>query len=193
MLTKQTIISIILLPFAFLATWLLFQWLEMPQTIPAQANQSDAYAVQVLSVRMTVEGKPKDQLSSPLVVHYPQHDTYDITAPRLIVFPEIGTPWYMYADKGQARDNVKVIDLWNNVRIERAGGPFNQAMKMTTQGLTIYPNEQYAETRLPVTIEQPGGAVHAVGMNANLKTDTLNLISQTRGQYDKARTTTILK
>lgn len=185
MLTKSNIVSLVILPFVFLATWLLFQWLELPQIVTAKANQADSYAKHVTSIRMTTAGNPKDQLSAPFVVHYPQHDTFDITAPHLTIFSTNGAPWYVYAGKGQVRDQVDVIDLWDRVRIERTKSQVNQAIQLTTSALKVYPAKQYVYTQQPVTIEQSDGMVHAIGMAANLKTNTINLLSQVNGQYGK--------
>lgn len=186
MFDRTTIISSTLLPGILLFSWLVFQWTAAPKTLPSKVDQPDGFMVNMVATRMTTAGKPQDQVIAPLVVHYPVNDTADINMPHFISFPDAGSPWHVYANKGQMRNQANILELWGNVRIERARSLQNSFIKMTTDRLTIYPKDEYAETKLPITVMQDSNVLHAVGMRANLKTDTVDLLSQTKAHYEKA-------
>jgi lipopolysaccharide export system protein LptC len=92
-------------------------------------------------------------------------------------------PWNIYADRGQARHGADIIQLWDNVRLLQAAGAKNQALTIKTSAMTIYPQQQYAETDQPITLWQPGGTASSVGLRAWQKTGIIELLSRAQGHY----------
>lgn len=185
---KQFIPTFLLIMVATLSGWLVIKSLEAPLNTPLLPREPDAYMYNVRAVRMNaLEGTPQDQLFTPLMVHYPLGDTTAVVTPHVVVFNSNGAPWHIYALHGQAQAGVSTIQLWDHVRLEQAASAQNQAMTITTTAMTIFPQQQYAETQQPVQLwQQPGGTASSVGLRAYLKTGIIELLSQAHGQYQSA-------
>lgn len=182
MLSKQNIISAVLLPFAFASTWLILQWLGTTNN-SIKETDPDSFISNVIAIKMNDLGNPQDELLTPLMEHYPLNDTTAIITPHLIMYPDKGEAWHIHSNKGKSQQGIKEVTLWDNVVITQAAGPYNVATTMTTSSITIYPKAQTAQTEQPVHIQQPGGNVNSTGLKANLNTGTIDLLSQVSGNY----------
>lgn len=186
MLSKQTIISLILLPFALASSWIIWHWLSLPNVEIAK-YRPDSFVTHIVAVQMDETGKPKNVLTAPKMVHYPAGDTTDTLSPHFIIYSDSGQPWHITADKGRAQQGTEIITLWDNVKMYQPPGLNNPAITITTSTITVYPHQQTAHTSAPIMLKQVGGNVHSVGLNADLKTGAIDLLSQVRGQYQEQK------
>ncbi len=53
--------------------------------------------------------------------------------------------------------------------------------------MTVFPQQEYAQTEQPVRIDGAGGVSTGTGMKAYLKESRIHLLSNVRGQYEAAR------
>jgi len=75
--------------------------------------------------------------------------------------------------------------LRDQVKVERLTEGKDDTLEIHTEALKVVPAEEYAETDQPVTIVTALGVTQAVGMQANLKQQQLELLAQVRGEYAK--------
>jgi lipopolysaccharide export system protein LptC len=188
-LTRQLMPTFLLLLAAALSSWLVIKSLEAPVNTPEPPQNPDAYMFNVSAVKMNaLDGTPQDELFSPEMVHYPTADTTNVTTPHIIIFNSNGEePWHIYADQGQARNGTDILQLTSNVRLQQAAGPHNQALIINTSAMTIYPDQQYAETDQPIKLWQPSDTATSVGLKAYQQTGIIDLLSQARGHYLNAK------
>lgn len=185
MSTRQYFITTFFLLAACIGTWLLLTAIEN-RSVPLNNNdRPDSYMLNVTATSLDENGNLKDELQAPKLVHFAKGDTTNVTKPHFILYnaDATGQPWHVYADQGQARDGINVLDLWGNVRLEQPAGPDNAAITMVTSAITVFPKEQYAQTQQPVKVWQSGSVATSVGMRINLKTGNIELLSQAKGKY----------
>ncbi|MBV9576025.1 MAG: LPS export ABC transporter periplasmic protein LptC, partial [Gammaproteobacteria bacterium] len=72
---------------------------------------------------------------------------------------------------------------WNNVTIHHAADVNNPATLIKTSTLTVYPNKKLAQTNAFITMIQPSLLVKAIGMQADMNTGDIKLLTQARGEY----------
>lgn len=186
MLTKQNFFIVILLFAAIASGWLLLNNLQTGgNNNPQNPNQPDSIMTNIHAIRMDAStGKPHDELIAPHAVHFPYHDSTHITDPHFILYQENNVkPWNLTAHYGTIDNGISNVYLWDNVVFQQAAGPNNKASIITTTSIMIYPKQQYAETKQPVTAVQPGTIVHAVGMHVDFKAQIVNLLSQVTAHY----------
>jgi LPS export ABC transporter protein LptC len=102
------------------------------------------------------------------------------------------------ADSGVLTGDRETISLTGNVRATREAGPAASAaapkakgrkadpgpggpVTLTTEYLRVVPKLGRATTDRAVTIEEPRGIIHSVGMEIDTKAQTLKLKSRVRG------------
>ena len=186
MLSKQTIFCLILLPFALTCSWVIWHWLALPD-MEIAGYRPDSFVTHIVAVQMDEAGNPKDELVAPKMLHYPAGDITDTTSPHFIIYSDSGQPWHITADKGRAQQGTDVITLWDNVNMHQPAGLKNAAITITTSTMTVYPHQETAHTSAPIMLKQVGGNVHSIGLNADLKTGAIDLLSQVRGQYQEQK------
>jgi len=185
MSTRQYIITTLLLLAACIGTWLLREALENRAVPLTGSNHPDSYMNDVVATQMDEQGKLKDELQAPLLVHFPVGNTTNITSPHFIIYnsDSTGEPWHITANYGQAHDGINILELWDHVKLTQPAGSKNTATTMVTTAMTIFPKQQYAQTQQPVKVWQMGSVVTSVGLHADLKTGEIDLLSQARGKY----------
>jgi len=185
MSSKQYIIITLLLLAACIGTWVLLNELENRAVPLTNSNHPDSYMNDVIATQMDEQGKLKDELKSPLLVHFPNGNSTNITSPHFIIYNSDSTdePWHITANYGQAHDGINIIELWDHVKLMQPAGAQNAETTMVTTAMTVFPKQQYAQTQQPVKVWQAGSVVTSVGLHADLKTGEIDLLSQARGKY----------
>lgn len=146
-------------------------------------NSPDALMEHVTALILDKQGKPKLKVITPKLVHFPENDTTHFTSPELTLYRRSPKPWFITSLHAIATQGIEHIDFWDNVVVHHAADENNPATIIKTTMLTVYPNKNLAQTQNHITMTQPSLTVSAVGMNANLKTGDIKLLSQARGIY----------
>lgn len=151
------------------------------------AGKPDAFMEEVVATIIDKQGKPSLKIVSPKMTHYLENDATEIIKPLMTLYrtshQKSIKPWHLSADHAKALQGVNQIQLWENVIINHPGDELDEKTTLLTPTLTVYPEKQLAETTDPVVITQPNTKIHAIGMNADLASGAVKLLSQTRGEY----------
>lgn len=94
--------------------------------------------------------------------------------------------WHLTAPTGQTLDNNTQIVLSGNVLLSRNATQNAAPIRVETPEVTIYPQENYAQTSYPISIFEPGtkNITTAVGAKAYFKTQQVTLLSQVNSIYE---------
>ncbi len=177
-------ISLLLVLAVGLSSWsILISNLTLHSAKPEDPKQADAYMTQVIATNYNKEGKPALKITSPKMIHYPNNDSTDITTPCVLVYRDSSHPWDIDAQFAKTTHGINEILFWNHVNIHHAADEANPVTTMLTESLTILPQEKIASTKDAITFIQPDTKIHAVGMLADLNSNTIKLLSQTEGEY----------
>jgi lipopolysaccharide export system protein LptC len=177
-----TPLTLVLLTLLAAATW----WLARPDVVgpaaptavaqpgyyltAAQLEQTDATGRLTLKVRAATAR----QLQQGAVVRLEQI--------RLDYLPSPGRDWQMTSVGGTLFPDGKTVLLAGDVRLS---APDEGAAVVHTQHLTLNVDDQLASTADPVRIEMPPNTVNALGMQADLKRETLQLESNVNGTFSR--------
>ncbi|MRV73009.1 LPS export ABC transporter periplasmic protein LptC [Duganella sp. FT92W] len=163
--------------FAFGSLWLVQLLNRSADDMQAdlRANEPDYIIEQFSAVRMGKDGKPSYIVSGDKLVHRPIDDASDIDKPVVRNMAEGRPPMDIHAARARVDENNTRVTLKDNVRVDRAASGKSAAMVMTTQAMTVYPDEDRMETDQPVQVVQGGASMTAQGMRANNATREVHL------------------
>ncbi|KQW87958.1 LPS export ABC transporter periplasmic protein LptC [Massilia sp. Root418] len=138
-------------------------------------NEPDYIIDQFSVVRMTKDGKPSYIVAGDKLVHRPIDDASEIDKPMMRNLSSTQPPMNITAEHARVDESNTRVQLKGNVKIDRAAQGKSAAMQMTTQALTVYPDEDRMETDQPVQIVQGGATATGTGMKANNATRMVHL------------------
>lgn len=178
------ILIILLIAISTSTTWLIITsgQVTLPQNKP---QNPDSFITDVNAIQFDKLGKPGHIFKSPLLINYLQDNTTKITNPFYIFQNNNEPPWHVQSDQGKAIHGAKTIVLTGHVKIRQLPGINSRNLTLFTDKIIFYPKRSFAETDRPVTIKQPGIIIQGIGLEANLKTGEIKLLSKMRGEYKK--------
>jgi lipopolysaccharide export system protein LptC len=134
------------------------------------------YIVQGFSfVRMTESGQPSYIISGDKLTHRPSDDSSLIDKPIVRSLSGDKPPMDIRSERARVdQDNTRVT-LIDNVKINRAASGTSRELELTTQALTIFPEEDRMETDKPVHLRMGTATVTGTGMKANNATREVQL------------------
>lgn len=147
------------------------------------ANLPDGYMEGVVALILDKQGKPSMKVETPRMVHYANEDTSHLTSPHLTLYRKSPQPWYITAKFGKATQGSENVDFWENVHIQHAADFDSPNTEIQTTKLTVHPNKKTAKTNEHITMIQPNLTVNAIGMEADMNTGDIKLLSEARGEY----------
>ncbi len=169
-------------------------WLDAQiQTPPPRRDGTtrhdpDLYIENFRAVVLDADGRLRQSLAAKRASHYPDDDSVDITGLTLALTDPGRPRLSVTADAGTVPGKRDVVILTGNVRAMRDAMPSSKPgetgsgpLTLVTEYLRVEPKEGRAVTDKPVTIEEPRGIIHSVGMELDNKARTLKLKSGVRG------------
>jgi lipopolysaccharide export system protein LptC len=149
----------------------------------------DYFMEEFTSTVMDPEGLPLYRLAGTHMVHYPDNDTVDITAPHVVFYHQVAVPrWDVVAERGLTNSSGDEIYLLGEVVIRQLGAnPKTSKIKILTRDVRVEPAIKYAETHQPATLLSSLGKTDAVGARVYLKEGRIELLSQVEGDYEPAQ------
>ncbi|TSA15762.1 MAG: LPS export ABC transporter periplasmic protein LptC [Betaproteobacteria bacterium] len=150
-------------------------------------HDPDFVAEEFNVIKMGTSGKPEYNLSAARMLHYPDDDSTDILAPRLVQRLENAVPIVIRADRGLISRNGEEASFSGNVVVVREAGQGRSELRVQTEYLQIVPDRDLARTDRPVIITEGRSRLAGVGMEINNKTRNFALLSQVRGTFDAGK------
>ncbi len=151
---------------------------------PDGARSVDYYLRDLDFVTYSAQGDPARALKAPELRHYPDDDSTELDAPRLVVFKPGRPPWRVRSDSGWVSSNGELLRLQGRVLIERDAGEGVRPMRIVTRDLRVEPGRDYAETDEAVRVTSLNDRIDSVGMQAWLSDPgRIKFLSQVRGHY----------
>ncbi|WP_426103426.1 LPS export ABC transporter periplasmic protein LptC [Massilia sp. TSP1-1-2] len=164
------LLTITALIFSALGSFWLVQVMQRGdgQVDPAAAGNEPDYIVEKFSfVRMTPEGKPRYLFYGAKLTHRPLGDVSDVEQPMLQSLAPGQSPMTVKANSARLRHADDQVDLLGKVDVFRPASPMARLMHMTTEALTVFPEEDRMESRVRVDMALGANTITGVGMKAN--------------------------
>ena len=169
MTSRVIILSFIILAVAFATNWITDR---APETVPEDLTKNDPDLYMLSARIMQFNGGLQRELSAERFTHFPLTDLTTLGAPNLVLFTDDGIPWSITAKHGRLLSKStfreEVVELWDDVLAVKQD-PDGRFINIQSQGLTVYPEREYAETAQKVYIDANSGRTTAAGMQAHFK------------------------
>lgn len=174
----------VLLALAALTFWLRYA-VELPDERKDGRYRHDPdYIIDQAQIRkLDKSGNLQYRLNASQIRHYPDNDTTDLDAPRIVRLHPTQPPVTMSAKSAHLSQDGQLLELYENVRILREASAQRTAMLATMPDLTVRMDEENAHTRSPVVITQGDSWLKGVGLHVDSKTQTYVLESQATGFF----------
>lgn len=148
-----------------------------------EGHRPDVTMEQFEVTDMGEDGTPLRRLSAAYMAHFTDTQTKELTHPHLVVYKKDGEPWHVVSQRGWvSADNEELmllgeVDIWRNYRNGK------REIHIETEDLRVLPSDEYAETKLPVTISTPQSLTRGTGMRAFLGEGRVELLSDVKTTF----------
>ena len=147
-------------------------------------HDPDYLVVNFITTTYNREGATESMLSAAKMVHYPDDDTTELVAPRVVQTKPAEPKITVRADRGQLSRDGDVIFLYDNVVLEREAGAGRAAARLTTEFLHVVRDRSLVRTDREVKIVEESRALSGRGMEYNNETQHFSLNAEVRGRFD---------
>jgi lipopolysaccharide export system protein LptC len=182
--TRQTLLFILLLVVIIGSGWFLDGRHAGLQDLSVSRSGPDAFVTGMHLDVMDTSGQLRYRVTANHMTHYPGTEQLKLQRPLIDLQQHDGNNWRISSETGETTDSGDLIRLLGHVDIRRSGvsGP----LQIRTRDLLVKPQQAYATTRSAASIIAPGVRVDAVGLDADINKDTLELHNSVRGRIDAA-------
>ena len=138
------------------------------QIDPAAAGNEPDYIVEKFSfVRMAPDGKPRYLFYGARLTHRPLGDVSDVEQPMLQSMTPGQPAMTVKANTARIRHEENEVDLTGKVDVFRPASPTTQLLRMKTEALTVYPDEERMASSARVDMALGANTITGVGMKAD--------------------------
>ena len=154
---------------AFGSFWLLQVMNRSDADIGAGVDLKEPdYIVEKFSfVRMTPEGKPRYLFYGDKLTHIPLDDASDVVQPIMQNMTPGEATMTMTARRARIYHGENKVDLLGQVDINRPPSPTAQGMRVKTEALTVFPDEERMQSDRHVLVTLGAATISGTGMRAN--------------------------
>jgi lipopolysaccharide export system protein LptC len=151
--------------------------------LQAQREEPDYIVDDFRHYRIRQTGEPIYEITGRKLTHYPRNDTYLINFPVMESVTRKGIAQTLYSDWAYLEDENSKVHLHENVVLIRPPTPKNDTLRMLTDYLLLFPDEDRMQTDRKVVAYQGEQTLSGVGMDSNTATRELSLHSQVKAVY----------
>jgi lipopolysaccharide export system protein LptC len=177
-----SLIAMLLLAALVVGTWWAADYAQRAVQIDPPrryTHEVDAWMRGFVMLRTDEKGGPINRLEGDYAEHFPDDDSYHITAPRAIGQQEgnpitIGTSKTAIMEEGGRRIVMNV-----DAHVHRQADANNDPMDVHSQQLIIMPDEDIVYTELPALVIKGASRMTGVGMHYNNRTRMLQVSAST--------------
>ncbi len=146
------------------------------------AARIDFFVREARITRWNQNGEMAQELSSPLMRHYPEPGEMLLDNPTTLIPREQSGEFRILAQEGRMPDSQERIVLAGDVQLHD-NPPSGSASEMLTERLTLYPPRDYAHTDLPVRVIRGLDHMESQGMEVFFDEQRVELLSEVKGTY----------
>jgi len=164
-----------------------FSWWVLQVSAPTETRSlgprhlPDYHFVAPRITRFGADGKVALDLTAARALHYPDDDSVELEDLRVALTTDAGVTWQMRADRGIAPMGGDSIELAGAVTVARPRG--DGGLTLATESLTLHPRAQRLATAAAVELRAGSSRIEAVGMQADLLAERVELGAKIRGSY----------
>ncbi|QAX81856.1 LPS export ABC transporter periplasmic protein LptC [Candidatus Pseudomonas adelgestsugas] len=146
-------------------------------------NVIDYYVTHAYSMQFLPDGKVQYEMTSDKVEHLKDSKISLLTNPDMKLYRGTEFPWHVTSQHGEIKPDGTQVELIELVRVARTDQK-NHNIIITSSSMTVFLQQQYAQTEQDVRIDFGGSVLIGKGMKAYLKNSSLDLLSNVQGKYE---------
>ncbi len=178
---------LLMLSLALLTLWL-ERTVQLDEVHPSLKRHDPDYIVERFRiVRHDSAGRVENTLSARKMTHYPDDDSTELAAPRLLKSKPGEAPMELTADRGALSQDGEDTFLYDNVLLVRQATEKQPEMRLTTSFLHLVRSQSLAITDRAVAIREPNRHLTGRGMEYDNNLGTLHLHAQVRGTFEQRK------
>ena len=161
--------------------WFLDKQVGSQRPASVSATGPDSFIEDIDLTVMDENGHLQYRVRAEHMTHFPNEDLLRLRRPDINIIRTDGTVWHIKSERGETTTAGDRLWLLGEVDIHRPETATGGAIHVVTSDLLVKPEEELAETEHAVTITGKRYVINAIGMNADFRTGTLELLSGVRG------------
>jgi len=174
---------LLLVALTLLSFWL-DRTLREEQKPPSQRRHNPDFLVENFRLsKFDAAGALESTLAAAKMVHFPDDDSTELLAPRIVQSKPDEPRLTLSADRGTLSHDGEEVFLYGNVRLLREAGARRAEASMRTSFLHFVSGKSLVRTDREVTIAEPERLLSARGMEYHNTTGELFLREQVRGRF----------
>jgi lipopolysaccharide export system protein LptC len=184
-LTTTRLFPLALMIALALLTFYLDRAVREEQTHPALRRHDPDYLVaNFTTTTYNKDGAPETILSAAKMIHYPDDDSTDLIAPRMVQSKGAGPRMTVSAQRGALSRDGEEIFLYDNVLLVREAATERPEARLSTSFLHVVQDRSLAVTDREVLMEEDHRSLAGRGMEYNYESGQLLLRSEVRGHFE---------
>jgi lipopolysaccharide export system protein LptC len=175
---------LLMLSLAMLTFWL-ERTARIDQSHPSLRRHDPDYLVHNFRiVGYGPSGAQESMLTARKMVHYPDDDSTDLDAPRVLQTKAGEAPMTLTADRGALSQDGEDTFLYDNVLLVRSAIPDLPEMRMETSFLHVVRARSLFRTDREIAIHEEGRGLTGRGLEYNNESRVLQLRAKVRGRFE---------
>jgi lipopolysaccharide export system protein LptC len=175
-----------------LALALLTFWLERTvrdeEVHPSQRRHDPDYLVeQFVVTKFNAAGALESTVSATKMIHYPDDDSTELVAPRVVQAKANQPRMTLSADRGAISHNGEELFLFGNALLVREAGGGRSEARMQSSFLHVIGARSLVRTDREVQVFESGRTLSGRGMEYHNETWQLFLRDQVRARFEPAK------
>jgi lipopolysaccharide export system protein LptC len=130
------------------------------------------------------EGRPLTLLSATRMLHYPDDDTTELHAPRMLQTRPAEPRMSVTAERGTVSADGEEIFLYDNVVLVREADGERPEARLTTSFLHVLRERSLVRTDREVTIVEDTRSLSGRGMEYDAESRVFTLMADVRGRFE---------
>ena len=155
-----------------------------PKRTSVIRKDADYFLVNANIKQYNETGNLEYTLESSSITHYPHNDNTLLQQPVMTNLGKPGEVFKSVSQSGKLLPGGNDIELWDNVIMTQTQLDSGKTVRMETDFITIYSEQEIAETDRPVLITNSTGQTRAIGMTALYQQGLIKLKSRVRGVHE---------
>ncbi len=146
-------------------------------------TEPDSFVEGLNLTKVNAKGEPVFRLRSDRMVHFPGDNHTEFTQPVLVSLDADKPKVTVRAKRARANGDGDVTELYDEVELLREASLKDPQVRVTTQAMTLYTQEEIARSTQAVKIEYASSVLTGIGMEFNHATRQLSLNSSVKGSF----------
>jgi lipopolysaccharide export system protein LptC len=168
-----------------LLTFYLDRIVRDDETRPAKRRHDPDYVItNFTTTTFDREGKPLTVLSAERMVHFPDDDTTELQAPRVVQTKPREPRLLVSAERGAVSADGEELFLYDNVVLVREADEVHPEARLTTSFLHILRDRSLVRTDREVTIVEDTRSLRGRGMEYNSESRVFRLMADVLGRFE---------